>query len=479
MGLLWLAHGIHHQKREDPVSRLVVVSNRVAVPDDQPARAGGLAVGLREALTTHGGIWFGWSGKTTATSATEPRIIERPPITYAVVDLGRKDYAEYYNGFANRTLWPLFHYRMSLAEFNRVDYAGYRRVNALFAELLHPLLKPDDTLWIHDYHIIPLGKELRRRGAENPMGIFLHTPFPALEVLLALPSHARLVRSLCSYDIVGFQTENDRRSFLDYIRHEAGGEILDGDLVRAHGRTLKAKVYPIGIEKGVLTQAALMSTRGASYRRLEKSLDGRDLMIGVDRLDYSKGLPERLEAYQRFLEKFPQHRNKVSLMQIAPLSRSEVPEYKSIRQQLESLSGNINGRYGDFDWTPVRYLIKNFQRSVLAGFYRHARVGVVTPMRDGMNLVAKEYVACQNPQDPGILVLSRFAGAARELDTALLVNPFDREDVADAMHRALTMPLDERKERWNAMMRVVDDQSLEAWRDSYLADLAQAPFTVP
>ncbi|MCF8480310.1 MAG: alpha,alpha-trehalose-phosphate synthase (UDP-forming) [Rhodospirillum sp.] len=459
------------------MSRLVVVSNRVAVPDDQAARAGGLAVALREALQANGGIWFGWSGKTTSASAKEPRIIEHPPVTYAVVDLARKDYNEYYNGFANRTLWPLFHYRMSLAEFHRENYAGYLRVNTLFAELLRPLLKTDDTVWIHDYHILPLGKELRRLGAENRMGIFLHTPFPALEVLLALPSHARLARSLCSYDIVGFQTENDRRSFKDYILHEARGEILDNDLVRAYGRTFMAKVYPIGIEKGVMAQAALMSSKTASHRRLKESLGGRKLMIGVDRLDYSKGLPERMEAYQHFLEKFPQHRNHVSFMQIAPLSRSEVPEYKAIRQQLESMSGNINGRYGDFDWTPLRYLTKNFQRTVLAGFFRQAQVGVVTPMRDGMNLVAKEYVASQNPQDPGTLVLSRFAGAARELEAALLVNPYDREDVADAMDRALSMSLDERKERWTEMMRIVDEQSLEAWRDSYLNDLAQAPFS--
>jgi trehalose 6-phosphate synthase len=456
-----------------------VVSNRVAVPDDQAARAGGLAVALREALQNYGGIWFGWSGKITATSAKEPRIIEHPPVTYAVVDLGRKDYNEYYNGFANRTLWPLFHYRMSLAEFHRGNYAGYLRVNALFAEQLRPLLKPDDTIWIHDYHILPLGKELRRLGAKNRMGIFLHTPFPALEVLLALPSHARLARSLCSYDIVGFQTENDRRSFNDYILHEARGEILGNDMVRAYGRTFKAKVYPIGIEKGVMAQASMMSSKTAAYRRLEKSLGGRKLMIGVDRLDYSKGLPERMEAYQRFLEKFPQHRNAVSFMQIAPLSRSEVPEYKAIRQQLETMSGNINGRYGDFDWTPVRYLTKNFQRNVLAGFFRQAQVGVVTPMRDGMNLVAKEYVASQNPQDPGMLVLSRFAGAARELESALLVNPYDREDVADAMDRALTMSLDERKERWTEMMRIVDEQSLETWRDTYLDDLSKAPFSVP
>lgn len=458
------------------MTRLVVVSNRVAIPDDQAARAGGLAVALREALNTHGGIWFGWSGKITAVTAQDARFIEHPPVTYAVMDLGRKDYNEYYNGFANRTLWPLFHYRMSLADFCRQDYAGYLRVNTLFAEKLHPLLQDDDLVWIHDYHLIPLGKELRRMGVGNRMGIFLHTPFPALEVLLALPSHPRLARSLMAYDVVGFQTINDLRSFQDYIRHEAGGEIGEDGLVKCYGRTVLTKVYPIGIEKGVMAQSALMASHTAPYRRLQKSLNGRRLMIGVDRLDYSKGLPQRFEAVERFLEKFPQHRNQVSFMQIAPLSRSEVPEYKRIREQLESMSGKINGAFGDYDWTPIRYLTKNFPRPILAGFYRQALVGVVTPMRDGMNLVAKEYVACQNPQDPGVLVLSRFAGAARELDAALLVNPYDREDVADAIDRALTMPLEERLERWADMMARVEENSLEHWRDTYLADLAQAPF---
>ncbi len=458
------------------MTRLVVVSNRVAVPDDQAARAGGLAVALREALQHQGGIWFGWSGKTASATATEPRFIDHDPVTYAVMDLGRKDYNEYYNGFANRTLWPLFHYRMSLAEFTRQDYNGYLRVNTLFAENLCPLLKEDDVLWVHDYHLIPLGKELRRMGAGNRMGFFLHTPFPALEVLLALPSHARLARSLCSYDVVGFQTENDRRAFADYIVHEANGEILEGGLIKAFGRTLLAKVYPIGIEKGVMAQASQQATRTASFRRLRESLNGRKLMIGVERLDYSKGLPERFEAYELFLERFEQHRKKVTFMQIAPLSRSEVPEYKRIRELMENMSGSINARFGDVDWQPVRYLTKNFPRHQLAGFFRQAAVGVVTPMRDGMNLVAKEYVASQSPQDPGVLVLSRFAGAAREMDAALLVNPFDRSDIAEAMDRALVMSMEERLERWTAMMEKVNENSLEAWRDSFLSDLNAAPY---
>lgn len=223
------------------MSRLVVVSNRVAVPEDGAARAGGLAVALREALEVNGGVWFGWSGKTAAAPSEEPKVTQVGKITYATLDLSRKDYSEYYNGFANRTLWPLFHYRLDIAEFQRTDYAGYLRVNTLFVDKLIPQLQPDDMVWVHDYHLLPFGKELRSHGVQNRIGFFLHTPFPALEVVLALPSHQRLGRSLCSYDVVGFQTMNDLRAFQDYITQEAGGEVLENGIIKAYGRTLDRK----------------------------------------------------------------------------------------------------------------------------------------------------------------------------------------------------------------------------------------------
>jgi len=457
------------------MSRLVVVSNRVAVPDAQSATSGGLAVALRDALQSHGGIWFGWSGKTAAQTAEQPTMTEVGPVTYATLDLGRKDYNEYYNGYANRTLWPLFHYRLDLAEFSHENYTGYRRVNTLFAEKLRPLIKADDHLWVHDYHLIPLGLELRALGVEHPMGFYLHTPFPALEVMLALPSHALLVKSLCAYDVIGFQSENDLRAFHDYIRYEAGGEILDDDIVRAYGRTLRASVFPIGIEHGQMEKAAAHAVQQGAARRLERTLANRSLMIGVDRLDYSKGIPDRFRSFERFLENYPAHRGQVSMMQIAPLSRSEVPEYKAIREELEGLAGYINGRYGDFDWMPLHYLTRNFQRETLAGFFRLSRVGIVTPLRDGMNLVAKEYVASQDPDYPGVLVLSRFAGAARELDAALLVNPYDNDGVAAALNQGLIMSLDERRERWQSMIAKVRDNSLEHWREQFLTVLQSVP----
>ena len=458
------------------MSRLVVVSNRVAVTPDAKTRAGGLAVALQDALRKHGGVWFGWSGKVVPKTTAEPTITKDGAITYATVDLSRKNWAEYYNGFANRSLWPLFHYRLDLTAFSKQNYSGYLRVNTMFAEKLLPLLKPDDLIWVHDYHLIPMGEELRKKDVTQPMGFFLHTPFPAMEIFTALPSHYALVRALCSYDVVGFQTENDLRAFLDYIIHEAGGSILGDHLIRAFGRTVRVEVFPIGIDTEDFVKSAEEEAGSESTKRLRKRVGKRLWLIGVDRLDYSKGLVERFHSFERLLETRPEYRGKVTLMQIAPPSRSEVPEYREIRRNLETEAGHINGRFADFDWTPIHYLNKSFKRHNLAGFFRVSRIGLVTPLRDGMNFVAKEYVAAQDSRDPGVLVLSRFAGAARELDAALLVNPFDYDAVADAMARGIEMPLEERRERWAAMMEKLRGNTLSTWRDNFLKALGEGPY---
>ena len=458
------------------MNRLVVVSNRVAVTPDAKTRAGGLAVALQDALRKHGGVWFGWSGKVVPQTTAEPTITKDGAITYATVDLSRKNSAEYYNGFANRSLWPLFHYRLDLTAFSKQTYSGYLRVNTMFAEKLLPLLEADDLIWVHDYHLIPMGEELRKKGVTQPMGFFLHTPFPAMEIFTALPSHFALVRALCCYDVVGFQTENDLRAFLDYIVHEAGGSILGDHLIRAFGRTVRVEVFPIGIDTEDFVESARQAADSESTKRLRKRVGKRLWLIGVDRLDYSKGLVERFHSFERLLETHPEYRGKVTLMQIAPPTRSEVPEYREIRRNLETEAGHINGRFADFDWTPIHYLNKSFKRQHLAGFFRVSRIGLVTPLRDGMNFVAKEYVAAQDARDPGVLVLSRFAGAARELDAALLVNPFDYDAVADAMARGIEMPLEERRERWASMMEKLRANTLSTWRDNFLKALREGPY---
>ncbi|WP_448188731.1 alpha,alpha-trehalose-phosphate synthase (UDP-forming) [Azospirillum sp. sgz301742] len=464
------------------MSRLVVVSNRVAPVDEGKQAAGGLAVAVLAALKKTGGIWFGWSGTVTeGESQLEPTRTDVGRLTYATLDLGRRDYEEYYNGFANQTLWPLFHYRIGLTSVNRRTREGYQRVNGYFADRLAPLLNPDDMVWVHDYHLIPLGDELRTRGCGHRLGFFLHTPFPAPEVLKVLPNHRDLIQELCAYDLVGFHTEVDLRCFVNYIRYEARGEVDDrgfagGCHIRAFGRTLLARAFPISIDTANLEAVAQSAARSRHAERLRESLVGRRLIIGVDRLDYSKGLPHRFEAFQQLLESYPEHCNRVSFLQIAPPSREDVPEYIAIRRELSELSGRINGRFAEFDWAPIRYLNKSFGRRILAAFYRQANIGLVTPLRDGMNLVAKEYVACQDHHNPGVLVLSEFAGAALELTEALIVNPYDVEGVADTLQRGLTMPLEERKERHAALITTLRRNDITAWREAYVNALTRAPY---
>lgn len=453
------------------LARLVVVSNRVAMPRERLSRAGGLAVALREALQAQGGLWFGWSGEVSEQAAAEPRHARQGRVDYAVLDLTPDEHRQFYLEFANATLWPLCHYRLGLINFNRASWEGYLAVNARFADAMVSLLKPDDVIWVHDYHFIPLAAELRRRGVQNRIGFFLHIPFPAPEVLAALPGHERLMRDLCAYDLIGFQTAGDVRALTEYILHEAQGSVAADGRISAYGRELRIGAFPIGIDTESFVRMATAGVGSTETQRLSESLVGRDLVIGVDRLDYSKGIPQRFEAFHHLLASRPEHRGKVTFMQIAPISRGEVAQYRRLRNELDALTGRINGKFAEFDWVPVRYLNRAFARESLAGFYRHARVGFVTPLRDGMNLVAKEYVASQDPENPGVLVLSRFAGAAREMQGALIVNPYDTEALAEALDRALTMPLDERRSRWEQMMAVLRSNTITHWRETFLSQL--------
>ncbi|MBW8822841.1 MAG: alpha,alpha-trehalose-phosphate synthase (UDP-forming) [Xanthomonadales bacterium] len=455
------------------MSRLVVVSNRVALPGQN--QAGGLAVGIEAALRARGGVWFGWNGKTVRDGSGELSEHRDGAIRYVTLDLSRRDVADYYNGFSNRTLWPLLHFRLDLVDYDRATRASYRRVNALFADKLMPLLHDDDIVWIHDYHLIPLAAMLRERGVGCRIGFFLHVPMPSADLVSALPDHALLFSALYACDLVGFQTVRDAERFRSYARLFGGARILeDGTLQFADGRRVRVGAFPIGIDTARITAQSAAAVNKAPVRALRQSLGGRALAIGVDRLDYSKGLPERFRAFGRFLERHPAFRGKLTFLQIAPVSRGEVSEYKLLRNQLEGIAGHINGNHADPDWTPLRYVNRNFPHSTLTGFYRAAAIGLVTPLRDGMNLVAKEYVAAQNPDDPGVLVLSLLAGAALELDGALLVNPHDLDGVADAIAVAMAMPLAERKERWQSLMVPIAGNDIHAWCRGFLAALADS-----
>jgi trehalose 6-phosphate synthase len=454
------------------LARLIVVSNRVAVPSRENGNlAGGLAVAVRSLLKRQEGIWFGWSGTVSSDGDISTKTIQHGGMSYVVTDLVEADYQEYYNGFANRVLWPILHYRLDLAEFSRRDLSGYRRVNAHFATQLHDLLKPDDVIWVHDYHLIPLAKMLRDRGHHNRIGFFLHVPFPPRELLTALPNHDWLMPQLSAYDLVGFQTENDAGNFARYLENECRLPKRGEFTYQTPERTVRVGVFPISIETAEFSRLAQRSERSALVRGVMESLAGRAMMIGVDRLDYSKGLAQRMDAFERFLAVYPDWRGKVTYLQITPKSRSEIQEYAEMERTISEAAGRVNGTYGEAAWTPIRYVNRAYSQSALAGLYRSARVGLVTPLRDGMNLVAKEYIAAQNPEDPGVLILSRFAGAAAECTSALLVNPYDPEAVSTSIAHALSMPLEERRTRHQALYQVISHNDLKAWGEHFLAVL--------
>jgi trehalose 6-phosphate synthase len=455
------------------VSRLVCVSNRVAMPK-RGASAGGLAVGVLAAMRARGGLWFGWSGERVADDPAEPSQTLRDGVTYATVDLTVEDHALFYVGFANGVLWPTFHYFLNDLRWSEPEYEAYERVNRQFADALAPLLRDDDVIWVHDYHLIPLGLRLREAGARHRIGFFLHIPFPTIEVLRALPVHAELVRGLTAYDLVGFQTDSDLAAFRSAVELLYGRDAWLGDgRVRVGDRTMRAGVFPIGVDVDALQTQAVEAQQHDEVKRMVASLAGRRLLMGVDRLDYSKGLVERFQAYEQLLETHPENRGRVTLLQIAPLSRTDVQAYARIRRNLEQGSGRTNGRFGEADWTPIRYLNRNYPQSILMGFLRAAQVGVVTPVRDGMNLVAKEFVAAQDADDPGVLVLSTLAGAAREMPAAVLVNPYDLKAIAHAMQAAVNMPLTERRERHAALLEVLRRNDIHAWHGRFLAMLEE------
>ncbi|MDR6446745.1 alpha,alpha-trehalose-phosphate synthase (UDP-forming) [Paraburkholderia sp. 22099] len=457
------------------MSRLVVVSNRTADPR-KPA-AGGLAVAVRESLQQTGGLWFGWSGKiheaadVATTGHGDVHVQTAGNVTLATLDLSREDHDTYYLGYANDVLWPVFHYRLDLANFDTRFAAGYRRVNQLFARKLLPLLKPDDLIWVHDYQLIPLAAELRAMGCTNRIGFFLHIPMPPPLIMAAIPEHEWLMRSLFAYDLVGFQSEADLTHFSHYVESEAQAQRLSPDRLRAFGRTLRVGAYPIGIDVDDFIRLADSKEGRDMFARMREEYSRRRLLVGVDRLDYSKGLPQRVHAFRELLTFYPENRDSATLIQIASPSREDVGAYDDLRRQMDSLCGAINGDFGELDWMPVRYIHRNVARKRLPGLYRASRVALVTPLRDGMNLVAKEFIAAQDAADPGMLVLSRFAGAAEQLKEALLVNPYDTQGTAQAIQRALTMSLDERINRHEALLRRIRKFDVHWWSSTFLRAL--------
>jgi trehalose 6-phosphate synthase len=455
------------------MNRLVIVSNRVPMPS-AGTQAGGLAVALDGLMEKRGGLWFGWSGAVMPADAGRAAMVEhRDLVDYATIDLTQEEHDRYYNAFSNGVLWPLLHTMPELMQYDRRDARVYREVNARLAVALLPLLRPSDLIWVHDYHLMPLPSALRARGVRNPIGFFLHIPFCAPDVLAAAPEMTELVRDLLAADLIGFQTDNDVANFAAAAQMLAGAVRGPGNSLFFAGRRVRLGVFPVEIEARSFARTAIEMTASPAVRRLRRSLDGQRLILGVERLDPTKGLLQRLAGLRRLLEKRQDWCGHVTTVQIAATSRKGVDSYRALRAALDREAGALNADLGEPDWQPLRMVVHGVDRATVAGYMRQARVGMVTPLRDGMNLVAKEFVAAQDPENPGALILSQFAGAAAELNGAVIVNPHEVEGVAAAIKQALEMPLIERRDRHAPMLARLRDHTVDQWSDSFLMALGE------
>lgn len=453
-----------------PRARLVAVSNRVIDPQ-QPA-AGGLTAALGDLMKSIDGLWFGWSGDIHAgPEAGEVRKRAYGRTTLAQVDLSQADHDLYYAGFANAVLWPVFHDQVQRAEFNPKFFGRYKQVNRRLAATLMRLLRPSDVIWVHDYHLIPLAAELRRLGCRQRMGFFNHIPFPKPGALKQIPQHEQLVRSLFSYDVIGMQARRDLRRFHEYVAIHAHGRWPDSRHVEAFGRTVRVQYAPIGIDVAQFTALRPPPEAADLLTRVRAESGKRMLMVAADRLDYTKGLVERLAAFRLMLERHPECRHQVTLVQIASPSRESVAAYVETREEVDDLVAALNADFGSGDWKPVLHVTDTVDRGAMPEIFSLGRVGLVTPVADGMNLVAKEYVAAQDPRSPGVLALSRRAGAAEQLMQALSVDPAKPVEMAESFYRGLCMPLKERRMLHGALLKNVQEEDLNWWRARSLGAL--------
>jgi len=434
---------------------------------------GGLVSALKPVMEAQGGLWFGWSGKSTERRPPmSPTVTPIGPIKLATIDLSVSDVSLFYTGFTNRTLWPLLHSMPERVILRPDTYRAYRRANQRFAQALFQMLRPGDLVWIHDYHLFHLGQELREMGWQGKIGFFLHVPFPPQEIFAILPWENEILRAFLSYDLVGVHTEGYLQNLQDALTSELGGSLSKG-IFACGDLSTRLGVYPIGIDPTIFQQHENQQTRGLAQRLSIPRSTAHRIILGVDRLDYTKGIPERLMAFERLLEHHPSLRSKVSFVQISSPSRRRVPEYIQEKARVDQLVGHINGRFSEEGWVPVRYLYRSHSQQELARFYRDAHVCMVTPLRDGMNLVAKEFVASQG-NDPGVLVLSKFTGSASFMREALHVNPYDIDGTAKTTFQALQMPLAERRQRWEELMKVVCKNTARHWSRAFRSDLARS-----
>ena len=470
---------------------LIIASNRLPVSvrvDDgdgyvaEPA-AGGLVAALGPVIRERGGAWVGWAGVSDATSdAVRPAIAKATGLDVIPVELTDDERDAFYLGFSNEIVWPLFHDLQTSCNFDPAYWDVYEGVNLKFARAIAKRSSsPDDLVWVHDYHLMRVGKRLRELGHEGRIGYFIHIPFPGPDIFRKLPWRRPIIEGLLEYDLLGFQTRRDVQNFLASARSILPLESLppisaDIGEHRLPGSRRRTRVgdFPIGIDWEREVGEAESEEARAAEAEVRSDVGSRRLLLGVDRLDYTKGLPERLDAFREALVRYPELRGGTTLLQLVVPSRQAIPEYAALREEIERRVGSINGELGAPGWVPVIYLHTTVDRVQLRGWYRAADVGLVTPLKDGMNLVAKEYcAACVDER--GVLVLSEFAGSAQQLgEGALLVNPHDRLELAAAIARACQMPVDEQRERMRDMRRIVEATDVHWWADSFL-DALVAP----
>ena len=470
--------------REPGAGRILLVSNRLpvtAIPsDDEPtltASQGGLARGLTHIHQLSNSLWIGWSGIERDLAATARRGLDRELARRRLVEvpLAREEVAVFYERIANGVLWPMFHDQLEQLPYLVDGWDVYETVNERFADVVAAVYRPGDVIWIHDYHLLPLPALLRARLPDARIGFFLHIPFPSPEIFLALPRRRWLLEGVLAADVVGFHTRRYLTNFVAAASHLLGVRRLVEGTLEYNGRCVDVGAFPMGIDAGAFATRASDRDVAAEVVRL-RSERGVRLLVGVDRLDYSKGIPHRLLAVERLLIRHPEWRERLRLVQVAVPSRGAVDAYQRIRQTVEHLVGRINGQFGTPRWTPIRYVGQSISDVELSALYRAADALLVTPLRDGMNLVSKEFVASRTDGD-GVLVLSEFAGAADELTEALLVNPYDVDGMATVIHDALSLPRGERRARMQALRDRVMTRDIVHWADDVLDSIRGTPQT--
>ncbi len=458
-------------------NRLVVVSNRLPTlkqgdkwKKGQVPSAGGLVSALLPVMEeSEQGVWMGWSGKSV-TSARSGTIHEYdyPVVKLIGMDISEREVNQYYNGFCNRTLWPMFHCFQARVRVDAEEQDAYFKVNERFGKALMDMLRPDDLVWVHDYHMAPLGRYLRANGFTGPMGFFLHIPFPPIEMIEILPDPLGFMDAWLHYDMVGFHVDRYEENYFEVMDRLMLG-VREGNRLFAGARRQRVISQPIGIDPAIYDpNKESARDRSARNKGLRVELPDCRVILSVDRLDYTKGIPERLSSFEYFIKNYPDWRRRASLVQVCSPSRTRVAEYKQQKETVDALVGRVNGENSEHDWMPIRYLYRTYGQADLARFYRSADVGLVTPLRDGMNLVAMEYVAAQRPETPGVLLLSRFTGVSEHLSEAVLVNPYLVDSVAEGLERALTMSLTERKDRYHAMMNFISRNTSNEWANDIL-----------